>query len=279
MHLRRRLDRIAEAARTGNLHIVARNRLRASRPPLLYRRPTNGTQRWSERRINLLLSGMPGSGRFLEIGVNHGRTFQQVRASRRVGVEPQPLFDPSNLPRGCQIYCGTSDDYFAALDGAEEFDVVFVDGLHTFEQTYRDVLNAFAVCPTGVVVVDDVVPEDEVSAMRSMEASYVERERRGLAGSPWHGDVFRAVLCMIDNHPELEWRTIVGSGNDQLLLWKRDYASSLAAVSPEVLDGYGHRSFGSVFADGVPASFVPVDEATAIADALRSVADRRHRPA
>ncbi|HET7247078.1 MAG TPA: class I SAM-dependent methyltransferase [Streptosporangiaceae bacterium] len=36
----------------------------------------------------------------------------------------------------------TSDEFFAGLPTGKTYDLIFIDGLHTFEQAYRDLCNA-----------------------------------------------------------------------------------------------------------------------------------------
>ena len=120
---------------SGNSAVVADNRRRAADhlPQRLLRRPIPlVAQSHAPRRINALLGGIPGAHRYLEIGVNQGKTLEAVRARHRVGVDPNPRFDIEDLPRGISFHTGTSDAYFAGLDPSARFDVVFLDGLHTF---------------------------------------------------------------------------------------------------------------------------------------------------
>jgi hypothetical protein len=88
--------------------------------------------------------------RYLEIGVNIGALFLHVRAHEKVGVDPAPRIarwkwrlHPNTALQG-RLVERTSDDFFAGLDPAARCDVVFVDGLHTHEQSLRDVENALA---------------------------------------------------------------------------------------------------------------------------------------
>src|SRR5437867_1023406 len=84
---------------------------------------------------------------YLEIGVNRGETFRTVEAARKVGVDPNFLFDTAAeaVPRRVTFHPVSSDRYFAGPHGGDRFNVIFLDGLHTFEQTLRDLLNATAV--------------------------------------------------------------------------------------------------------------------------------------
>lgn len=62
-----------------------------------------------------------------------------------------------------------SDTYFSSLAPEVTFDIVFLDGLHTFEQTKADLFNALRHVPRGVILIDDTVPEDETAALHDLD--------------------------------------------------------------------------------------------------------------
>ena len=181
------------------------------------------TSRGSSRRVNRMIERLPGASCYLEIGLYLGATFDTIRAGNRVGVDPHPRFDVSRLPSGTSVFVGTSDDFFGALPADELFDVVFVDGLHHFDQAYRDVVNSFRhLTPGGMLLVDDVVPFDEISAMHDWAAASERRRAVGDPANSWNGDVFATVKVLVDHHPSIRLRTILGSGNPQTVLWRSD---------------------------------------------------------
>jgi len=255
--------KIVRHARSGDLRVVASARIRARRH---LRNPMPGGGGHSARRINRLLDGLPGAERYLEIGLELGYTFENVRAPIRWGVDPYPRFNVRRLPPGAHVAVTTSDEFFKSIAPCESFDVVFLDGLHTFRQTYRDLVSAFRVCPRGVILIDDVVPSDEVSAMPNHEESLHARSRLGLESNRyvWHGDVFRAILCVEAHHPELSFRTIVGMDNPQALVWRNDPGAVVTSVGEAVLDTMEADSFSDVFGRGIPDSFFPRAESEAI---------------
>jgi hypothetical protein len=257
---------------SGNLPTALANRRRGSRQRILHRRPMRSRETWSARRINRLHDAFPRLRRYLEVGVESGRTLENVTLPERVAVEPRPRFDVDHLPAGVRVHVQTSDEFFASDPGA--FDIVFLDGLHTYEQTYRDVVNTFTASPTAIVLVDDVVPCDEASAIPDQDRSLAERQRRGLPGRFWHGDVFRMVPCLAKHHPELAFRTITDRDNPQMLAWKPNPSSPTVAVDRIVLTGYGDLGFAHVFGAGVPAVFAPTSEEAALRDAVAAVRRR-----
>lgn len=139
--------------------------------------------------------------RYLEIGVRHGDCFHAVDAPAKVAVDPDlrvrvPLV--ARLRRlarardGTLCFRLTSDAFFARhAPRLAPFDVVFVDGLHTYEQSHRDVVNALAtLAPDGVVVVHDCDPASAAAAAPTLAQAAATP---GFDGD-WNGDVYRTIV-------------------------------------------------------------------------------------
>jgi Methyltransferase domain len=263
----------AQYARYGNLATALHNRTQKGRGPrrLLARPMPVAKTGHSATRINALLDAGPGPGRYLEIGLARGATFEYVRAGARQGVDPAPRFDANHPPKGASVYVGTSDEFFALCPDEDTYDVVYLDGLHTFRQTYRDLINALRLCQRGVVLIDDVIPCDAASALPDRSAATELHGRLGLTRKPtrWHGDVYKVVLCVAKHHPELTYRTIVGSDKDQALVWREVRGVHVQPVGEDVLDAIESIDFITVFGDGLPDSFRPVAEPLALAEAIK----------
>jgi hypothetical protein len=72
-----------------------------------------------------------------------------------------------------------------------------------------------------VILLDDTVPGDVYSTLRDPEQAFAFRAAAGPDGSvAWHGDTFKVVFAVHDFHLALDYRTIVGSGNPQTLVWR-----------------------------------------------------------
>jgi hypothetical protein len=154
------------------------------------------------------------------------------------------------------------------------FDLTFVDGHHLFEQAYRDVINAFRhTSRRGLVALDDVVPLDELSALRDRQESRRRRTAAGLS-TDWHGDVYVALAILRDYHPELAVRVIVGSGNEQAILWNKEPNRIPTMLSEDAVARYRDLRYMDVFRDGVPNWFNPANEETVLSAAAASVVRR-----
>jgi SAM-dependent methyltransferase len=120
--------------------------------------------------LNYLIQAR-GYKSYLEIGVADGNNFRGIAIERKVGVDPGSS--------GPNIYQMTSDDFFQT--NRETFDIVFIDGLHWWDQVLRDVENALnCLNPGGVIVMHDCMPQTE------------EQQFREIPAGAWNGDVWKA---------------------------------------------------------------------------------------
>jgi hypothetical protein len=271
-----------ELAITGNLAATIENGRRflsGGGARVLLPRPRLSTGSWSARRINVLVRRLPRAMRYLEIGVYDGGTLENIVADSRWGVDPVPRFDTSRLPDNVEFFEETSDEFFLHLNRSVTFDVVFIDGLHTFDQAYRDLINALSHIEDGVILLDDTVPSDEVSAIPDHRQSLARRKEIGLQGGPWYGDVWKVVVCLARNHPELDYRTIIGSGNPQTLVWRRQAGLHSVSADANELSGIAQLSYRAMFSDGLPDLFRSSDEQDALSRCLTTVAPRRAQQA
>jgi SAM-dependent methyltransferase len=251
---------------------------RTDRPRRLLRHPYPDLARGSSRRLNRMIERLPAAARYLEIGVYVGATFETIRGVERVGVDPDPLFDVGRLPGGTHVFIGTSDDFFRSLPSEARFDVVFVDGLHQFDQAYRDVVNSFNhLAPGGVLLVDDVVPFDEISAMHDWTAARERRRAVGDSSNFWNGDVFVTLMVLVEHHPSIRVRTIIGSGNPQAVMWQSD-DDIVRPIDDRALATYSSVTYGDVFMNGVPDWFATGTEDEILDEAITACAAQRRAP-
>lgn len=159
------------------------------------------------RRVNYLVDRLKVRD-YLEVGLGHGGTFDNVRAPRKVGVDPHP-WSPAvaNLNGVC---LQTSDEYFSAnFHNPTKFDLILLDGLHTAEQTYRDLVNSLHFSHPGTVwLIDDVMPNDKYSALPNHEEAIKQRRAAGGSDTSWHGDVYKVVWMIRTFHSGMTVRTI-----------------------------------------------------------------------
>lgn len=170
------------------------------------------------------------SPRYLEIGVSEGETFFAINADRKVAVDPHFLFSKANARRahsGSQFHEVTSDIYFSKFASQNErFDLIFLDGLHTFEQTLRDFTNSIRfLAQNGVIVVDDVVPNSYQAALPDQADAFKVKEFTGSTDNSWMGDTFKLVFFIELFFPTYDFRTI-SDNHGQAVVWRGAHAKT-----------------------------------------------------
>lgn len=133
-----------------------------------------------------------GYENYLEIGVNtsaqHNWNWVGINTPIKHGVDPNPVVDAT--------YPMTSDEFFEKHI-TQKYDVIFVDGLHLFEQVYRDIINSLAwLNDGGSIIVHDCNPTEEIT------------QRRERASDAWHGDVWKAIVKLRIENVDLSIRTV-----------------------------------------------------------------------
>ena len=157
------------------------------------------------QQVNFLLeqASLNRERTYLEIGIRAGDCFQHVEADKLVGVDPNPVFDLNSLSTNMEMRVQLSDEFF--LSNEQVFDVIFLDGLHQAEQTYRDLINGLkCLKPGGWILVDDVDACDKFSALPNEHQARRLKRKAGLSDKRWNGDVYKVVTIVKQFHPELQ---------------------------------------------------------------------------
>lgn len=149
---------------------------------------------------------------YLEVGIQHGVTLFNVDVERRVGVDvaiTRPLIYNQfefteaykllhdGLAPNSTLVIKSSDEYF---DTATEcFSMIFVDGFHSNDQAYRDIIHSLArLNDGGTIVVHDTIPPDAKAATPDVLQ----------AEGAWCGDVWKAIVRLRCSRTDLEIFTV-----------------------------------------------------------------------
>jgi predicted O-methyltransferase YrrM len=117
--------------------------------------------------VNLLqfLAGWVRPTRYLELGVRTGTSFLEVApyCTEAIAVDSAPL--QFTLPENAVYHQMLTDDYFKSIKEQNlQFDMVFIDADHSFEQSYIDFLNVKdMVLEDGFVFFHDTYPVKELA--------------------------------------------------------------------------------------------------------------------
>ena len=115
---------------------------------------------------------------YLEIGVqNPDANFNRIPICDKVGVDPNPISRAT--------YCMTSDIFFA--NNQQKFDLIFVDGLHEYQQVMRDIENSMKFLNDGgTIVVHDNNPHTKEMQIVPMLPNQIQ----------WTGDGWKAWVTL-----------------------------------------------------------------------------------
>lgn len=86
---------------------------------------------------------------YLEIGTFKNDLFDYINCKDKIGVDPK---SGGNVRK-------TSDEFF--LNNNKKFDLIFIDGLHTYDQVRKDIDNSLKVIKdNGIILLHDCFPRN-----------------------------------------------------------------------------------------------------------------------
>ena len=136
---------------------------------------------------------------YLEIGIADGLFFRSIQAEHKFGVDPIAPHEKTkalHLKNELMYFEMTSDDFFKNHDQHLKDhppDVIFVDGLHVYEQALRDIENSLIYLNEGgIITIDDCNP---LSAEMGDPIRTVPT---------WTGDVWKAILHLRSTRSDIE---------------------------------------------------------------------------
>lgn len=118
--------------------------------------------------------GCCGYTTYLEIGGAYGKCFNSVK---RNGPLFKTAVEPDRTKTGIitkpldRLFQMPSDTFFSSCN--ELFDIIFIDGDHSFDQTMKDFFNSVDhLSKDGMIIIHDCIPVYEVSGQRKTERYY-----------------------------------------------------------------------------------------------------------
>ena len=110
---------------------------------------------------------------YLEIGVNTNTVFYALPLPMQNKIGVDPFLGGTHRM--------TSDEYFE--NNKRKFDVIFIDGLHTYEQCQKDLINSLNVLNSdGIILLHDLLPRT------NLEAEVPQKQRT------WSGDIWKVAV-------------------------------------------------------------------------------------
>ena len=109
--------------------------------------------------------------KYLEIGCDKDQIFSNIVIDFKIGVDP---VQGGNVRK-------TSDDFFKS--NSDKFDIIFIDGLHEYDQVNKDIKNSLKTLNDGgVILLHDCLP-------KSYFHQALPRSRMS-----WNGDVWKNIV-------------------------------------------------------------------------------------
>ncbi len=205
--------------------------------------------------INKTLDALPQRSNYLEVGIFKGATFQNVVSGVKWGVDIEPSFDYSKLPKNTRVFVQPSDTFFSQLAGDKKFDMVYIDAEHTFAQAYRELVHSFNHLEKwGVILLDDTVPQNSIAAIPSeAESKEVALRMHGTCVWPHQGDVWKLIMQVREKHENITVRTIVGPSRPRTFMWaNKKFDSKMNLESAEQVSSL---TYDESFKFGIPEQF------------------------
>ena len=108
---------------------------------------------------------------YLEIGCDKDQSFSKITINKKIGVD--------SISGG--TIRDTRDNFF--INNKDKFDIIFIDGLHHYEQVIKDIYNSLDILnDNGHILIHDCLP-------RTIAHQAIPRYR----GS-WNGDVWKSIV-------------------------------------------------------------------------------------
>lgn len=154
---------------------------------------------------------------YLEIGVKKGKVFLNVKAKKKIAVDPQIKIDvkrkikflAKNLSNFFNKYYEmTSDRFFEEnsylLTKLNGIGVAFIDGLHTYEQSLKDIRNCLKFLKEdGIIVMHDCNPLSEAQAHPATSPEHAANSCPSNWTGDWSGDVWKTIAFLRSNREDL----------------------------------------------------------------------------
>ena len=108
---------------------------------------------------------------YLEIGCDNDELFNFIKCDNKIGIDPE---------KGGNLKI-TSDEFF--LKNESKFDIIFIDGLHEYNQVDKDISNSInAINDEGIILLHDCLPNN------------VYQQIVPRCKATWNGDVWKAIV-------------------------------------------------------------------------------------
>ncbi|NEP78863.1 MAG: DUF563 domain-containing protein [Okeania sp. SIO3B3] len=188
-------------------------------------------------RLNQLAT-INQSSNYLEIGVCKGVTFNAINIKNKVAVDPKFKFNTNKYATNNIVFLEVnSDDLFRNnAKGFEPFDLIYLDDVHTFEQTFRDFCASLSLTHAKTIwLINNTCPGSYAQAQPSLQNCAKLRQISQEKPGGWMGDIFKIVAAIHDFFPQFSFATFPDHGQTVIWnQWRKDFQplwNSLETIS------------------------------------------------
>ena len=142
-----------------------------------------------------------GLTKMLEIGSDLGLLVESIHIKSIFAVDPVRNYKIPFKFRHIKFFEMTSDEFFK--NSSEDFDLIYIDGLHTYEQSFNDLINSMGRLRSGgpsLIYLDDVLPNDEFSCLENPYDTFEGRKKLHghLNDLSWMGSVYKIIPLLAE---------------------------------------------------------------------------------
>lgn len=150
---------------------------------------------------------------YLEIGYQSGVNYNEIDIKNKTAVDPSPRIQTSNISvenninvdKDINLYLTTSNNFFNNFE--YKYDIIFIDGLHTYEQVKEDFENSLkSLNENGIIVLHDMNPQDV--EYNGGVITGEERSRSFADGGQWNGDCYKLSIDIFNGEYLYEYVTL-----------------------------------------------------------------------
>ena len=135
---------------------------------------------------------------YLEIGCQNDVNFSRIIIDNKIGVDPQ----------SGGTHRMTSDEFF--IQNKNTFDLIFIDGLHIYEQVIKDIDNSLKVLKeNGIILIHDCLP------------AKIWHQTIPQTHTSWNGDVWKSI-ANLRTREEIDTYTIKADQGLGLVLKRKN---------------------------------------------------------
>lgn len=160
---------------------------------------------------------------YLEIGTNTGDSLALAKCNC-ISVDPEFLVKQNVIGTKPSLHVlqQTSDDFFASGFVGKmgiSLDVAFLDGLHLYEFTLRDFMNAEKLMSKeGIILIHDVIPITYLASRRDWDRQET---------TFWTGDVWKVVDILRRYRPDLDVRVMNANPSGMAVITNLDPSNTV----------------------------------------------------